>query len=158
MIYHPLACLETPSYNLLSITHFGLAVCCAASEGYVSSSPLRNLCRDGLKSVLPLLVASSNSAVSTPFAGRCTYLTTLPLMKTFLTALCLPSVSHCPIPCSLPEIFYRLPQPYAFSAKFNILAFSQLFSFFLGSNPSRAFAWTTYQMRILQLLHNLDVI
>lgn len=37
--------------------------------------------------LLPLLVASSNKAVSTEAAGRWTYLTTLPLMKTFLTAL-----------------------------------------------------------------------
>jgi len=37
---------------------------------------------------LPLLVASSNKGVSTDAAGRWTYLTTLPLMKTFLTELC----------------------------------------------------------------------
>ncbi|KAK4131708.1 DRMBL-domain-containing protein [Trichocladium antarcticum] len=36
----------------------------------------------------PLLVASSSSGVSTALAGRCTYLTTEPRMKTFLTALC----------------------------------------------------------------------
>ena len=36
---------------------------------------------------LPLLVASSNKGVSTDAAGRWTYLTTLPLMKTFLTEL-----------------------------------------------------------------------
>lgn len=35
----------------------------------------------------PLLVASSNKAVSTDAADRCTYLTTLPLMKTFRTEL-----------------------------------------------------------------------
>lgn len=33
----------------------------------------------------PLLVASSSSATSTPDAGRCTYRTTLPRMKTFFT-------------------------------------------------------------------------
>jgi hypothetical protein len=41
---------------------------------------------------LPLLVASSNRGVSTEAAGRWTYLTTLPLMKTFLTELC--SMAH----------------------------------------------------------------
>lgn len=35
-----------------------------------------------------LLVASSSSAVSTAAPGRCTYRTTLPRMKTFLTELC----------------------------------------------------------------------
>jgi len=37
---------------------------------------------------LPLLVASSSNGISTAVAGRWTYLTTEPRMKTFLTALC----------------------------------------------------------------------
>lgn len=37
------------------------------------------------KPCIPLLVASSNKARSTAAAGKCTYRTTLPLMKTFLT-------------------------------------------------------------------------
>lgn len=34
---------------------------------------------------VPLLVASSNSATSTAAPGKCTYRTTLPRIKTFLT-------------------------------------------------------------------------
>lgn len=34
-----------------------------------------------------LLVASSNNPLSTSLAGKCTYLTTLPLIKTFFTEL-----------------------------------------------------------------------
>lgn len=37
------------------------------------------------ESHVPLLVASSNSATSTAAPGKCTYRTTLPRMKTFLT-------------------------------------------------------------------------
>jgi hypothetical protein len=37
---------------------------------------------------LPLLVASSSNVTSTALWGRCTYLTTEPRMKTFLTELC----------------------------------------------------------------------
>lgn len=37
---------------------------------------------------IPRRVASSSSGVSTAAAGRCTYLTVLPRMKTFLTELC----------------------------------------------------------------------
>lgn len=66
----------------------------------------------------PLRVASSSSDTSTAAAGRCTYRTTLPRIKTFLTALCPLSVRLDPFPKK------RLP----------------------------------YQVRVLDLLHDRDVI
>jgi hypothetical protein len=54
---------------------------------------------------LPLLVASSNRGVSTEAAGRWTYLTTLPLMKTFFTELCCDGAFRqriCSLLCSYP--------------------------------------------------------
>lgn len=41
----------------------------------------------------PLLVASSSSGMSTALAGKWTYLTTEPLMNTFLTELCITSLA-----------------------------------------------------------------
>ena len=41
-----------------------------------------------LNVLIPLLVASSNSCVSTCSAGSCTYRTTDPRMKQFFTAIC----------------------------------------------------------------------
>jgi hypothetical protein len=40
-----------------------------------------------VRELIPLLVASSSSGTSTAAAGRCTYRTTEPRMKTFLTEL-----------------------------------------------------------------------
>lgn len=61
-------------------------VCAKAS---VRKKDVRNLLVEDRMNTdnIPRLAASSSNAVSMAFAGRCTYLTTDPLMNIFLTAL-----------------------------------------------------------------------
>lgn len=59
-------------------------------------------------SAIPLRVASSSSGVSTAAAGRCTYLTTLPRMKTFLTELCQRHISTRSKTCALRSALSRV--------------------------------------------------
>lgn len=68
----------------VNCAHLGLDACDAASRSIYH----RQLVHTHIHvpgSRVPLLVASSNSVTSTAAPGRCTYRTTLPLMKTFLT-------------------------------------------------------------------------
>lgn len=59
-------------------------------------------------SAIPLRVASSSSGVSTAAAGRWTYLTTLPRMKTFLTELYQIHVSTRSRTCALRSTLSRV--------------------------------------------------
>ena len=87
------ACLFHVSYFIAALLssifqsdryHRGFDACDAASKIVAEHQPqLIPPIRQGFS--VPLLVASSNNAVSTAAPGKCTYRTTLPLMNTFLT-------------------------------------------------------------------------
>jgi hypothetical protein len=88
----------TPSRRTTShrpLAHFPLPAWFAASARHqppsLPSGPHRTQ-QESRNS--PLLVASSSSGISTAFAGRWTYLTTEPRIKTFLTALYRTPDSH----------------------------------------------------------------
>ena len=66
-------------------------VCDASTMGPTSA---RDHSIEESRSFIPRRVASSSSGVSTAAAGRWTYRTTLPRMKTFFTELCKPLYQH----------------------------------------------------------------
>lgn len=124
-----------------------------------------------ISSSIPRLVASSNRAVSTAAPGRWTYLTTLPLIKTFLTELChhpntLASVFPQPKPCTSrlyitppPQLQHTAPSQAPHPRIVPPPSPTPFPHALMPPSPSTVrLPQVTYQMWIPYLLHDADIV